>query len=189
AKTWMPAASAGMTSYENLFRGSLRLDAHITLDQVGDGLPPGRLAARRTHAIAFRTHSGQGLAGGMIFQRLQQQAADFDDSRIACEQMFASAIGDRAHRFLDGAILAAERLHAGEGLAAGLPGTIDQIIVGLVANGAVGAGDVFGVDATETFLAREVFVGERPRRMKIDAVEHRVLVIDRSPDVRGMWNR
>ena len=103
--------------------------------------------------------------------------------------MLAGAVGDRPHRFLDGAILCAESLHAGIRLAARLQRAIDQIIIGAVANGMIRARDIFGVDAEPGLRAGEILRSERPRRMKIDAVEHRVLVVDRRPHMGGVRNR
>ena len=72
--------------------------------------------------------------------------------------MLAGAVGDRAHRFLNGAILRAETLHAGVRLAARLQRAIDQVIVGAVANGMVRAWDILGVDAEPGCRAREVLL-------------------------------
>src|SRR6266540_6214651 len=54
------------------------VDADVPVDRLGQGCPLRRLAAGRAHAIAGGKHAGQGFAGGMVLEGLQQQAADLD---------------------------------------------------------------------------------------------------------------
>jgi len=84
--------------------------------------------------------------------------------------------------------MGAESLHPRVGFAAGLQRAVYQVIVGLVANGTVGARDVFGVNAEPGLRTSGVLLGERPRRMEIDAVEHCVFIVDRGPYMCGMWD-
>src|SRR5262249_46716455 len=106
-----------------------------------------RLVARRAYAPAARIGAGQRLAGGLILQGLEQKPADLGDRGVADAEMLERAVGDRPHRFLNRAVLDAKSLHAGERLSARLQFAIDQVVVVLVLDGAVGADDVLGVDA------------------------------------------
>ena len=74
--------------------------------------------------------------------------------------MLLGPVGDRTHGFLDPAILDAEPFYPGIGFAAGLQRTVDQIIVVLVADGPVGARDIFGMDAVPGFFARQILFGD-----------------------------
>ena len=125
----------------------------------------------------------------MIGEGLAQQAADLDDGGVAGQQMLLAAIGDRAHGFLNGAILRAQPFHARIGFAARLKLAVDQIFIRLVANGVVASRIVLRMDAAEACLAGEVFGGEGARGMKVDAVEHGVFIIDRRPDMGGVRAR
>ncbi len=133
---------------------------------------------------------GQRLAGGVVLERLQQQAADLDDRGVAGEQMLGAAVGDRPHGFLDGAILGAEPLHAGIGFAARLQRAIDQIIVvpGCGRRDRCPEYSRCGCRAPPSSGRDRPSVSGRVRA-EIDAVEHRVLVVDRRPHMRGVRDR
>lgn len=81
----------------------------------------------------------------------QQHLADLDDGGVADAEMFLRAVGDRAHRFLDRAVLNGEPEQAGKAGAAGLLLSVDAVIVVAVEYRAVGAGDVLGMDMQMAF--------------------------------------
>src|SRR5579864_4826170 len=78
-----------------LFGGDRRVAADILLHGVGERDCFRRLETAGTHAVAFGIHPRQRLARGMVLEHLQEEPPDFDDRRIASEQMFGAAVGDR----------------------------------------------------------------------------------------------
>src|SRR5262245_29162858 len=87
------------------------VDAHMAFHMVSECGVARHREACRTHPPALGLEPRKRLAGGMIPERLKKEAPDPDDRRIAHTKMLDRAVGDRAHRFLDGAVLDTEATH------------------------------------------------------------------------------
>src|SRR5579862_3629317 len=91
---------------------------------------------RRRHALV-----GQRLGGA------HQAVPRHDDAVVGGDQVLLGAIANRPHAFLQGRILNGKAGDATEGLAGFLRRAVNQIIVVLVGERPVGAGDVFAMHA------------------------------------------
>ena len=119
------------------------------------------------HGLAGADAVGAGVArGGRLGaladggSRVEQHAAHRDDADVRDAEVLAGAVGYLAHALLDGEVLLAGALDAGEGEVLLLL-AVDEVVVAHVADGPVAAGDGLGVDALPLAEVGDVPRGER----------------------------
>src|SRR5665213_3250074 len=134
------SAAASMRSRRMLAGHRGRADLHRGIERGLERLARRHQERGRAHAVARRIEAGRLLPRRDVAQGLQQEAPDLGDGGVADAQILDGAVGDRAHAFLDAAILGPEAADAGV-VAAFLERAVDQVIVVAVLLLAVGAGD------------------------------------------------
>src|SRR5262252_3706839 len=138
----------------------------------------------RAHLVVRRIDAGRRDA--FLHQRLgrpHQAVARHDDPVVGGNEVLLGAVADRSHALLQRGVLHREAGNAAEGLAGFLRRAVDQIVVVLVGERAIGAGGVLAVHARAVAHGVDLAPGERAYRMKVVAPGPAILVVDRDPEV------
>src|SRR4029453_11137149 len=115
--------------------------------------------------------------------RSQEAMPRHDDAVVGRHQVLLGAIDDRAHALLQRRILHRDALDAAERPPRLLRLAIDQIVVVLVGERAIRAGNVLYVDALAVAHRRELGLGQIADRMIVEAPRPAVFVVDRDPEM------
>src|SRR4029077_20298137 len=114
------------------------------------------------HSLVLRVDAWRLDALAEPLRRSDQAPARHDDALVGGHEVLARAVLDRSHAFLYRGVLHREALDAGEAAALLLRLAVHQVVVVLVRDRAVGAGNERDVDALAV-LERLVLLGlERP---------------------------
>ena len=141
------------------------------------------IAAERTRWCAGSTPGGVIPSSRSASTARQQLLPGLDDAAVGGNQPLLGAVDDRAHALLQRRVLHRDALHAGVGVAALLGLAVDQVVVVLVLQRPVGAGDVLAVHAVAVLHRLHLGCGQRADRVVVERVRPAVLVVDRDPEV------
>src|SRR5947209_1935350 len=142
--------------------------------RLAGALVPGCLARkhqrRRADAVGVAMRAGEGRCAvlGERLEQIQEPPARGNDCQVGRSEVLGGALDDGAHTFLDGQVLLADAANTRVGAAAGLGGTIEQVVVVDVAQRHEGLRIDLGMDARPRLDAGDLLRVERPIRMPRD---------------------
>src|SRR4051794_16937257 len=135
---------------------------------------------RGAHALMRRIDAGRRDA--LLVQRLdrlQHAMPRHDDAVVGGDQILFRAVDDRAHALLQRSVLHRDAFDAAVVAAGLLRGAVDQVIVVLVGERAIAAGDEFDIDTLAVLHRLHFALGERTHRMIVEAPRPAVFVVNR----------
>src|SRR6266481_1405981 len=138
----------------------------------------------RAHPVMRRVDAGRRDA--FLHQRpgrTHQAVPRHDDAVVGGDEIFLGAVADRSHALLQRGILDRKAGNTAECLARFLSRAINQIVIVLIRERSIGAGDIFAMHACPLAHGVDFSARERADGVKVVAPGPAILVINWSPEV------